>query len=61
MSDRTCPVCGNAVWDGVGERPPGQLCTPASCPAWTTEARYDHDDHAWLPVDDDGVDLKGHR
>lgn len=52
-----CPVC---------HRPPPSetvrgdaACLPSTCPAWNTEARYDRDTRAWLPVDQDGHDLKG--
>lgn len=56
----TCPVCGAVVWDDKGERPE-QLCLPSTCPAWGTEARYDHEDRTWLPVDAAGYDLKGRQ
>jgi hypothetical protein len=58
---RDCPACGRPSWDGSGERPTGELCLPSNCHAWRTEARYDHDDQTWLPVDHEGYDLKGRR
>jgi hypothetical protein len=55
-----CPICGGIVWNGEGPRP-DHLCLPITCLAWSTEARYDHATHSWIPVDADGYDLKGQR
>lgn len=56
----TCPVCGRPA--SAEDAPIGiPLCMPSSCPAWRTQAVYDHERREWLTTDEDGYVVDGRR
>lgn len=59
MTKEICPACGlPTAYDGA---PTVEVCTPISCPAWSTVAVADPETRNWIPVDDDGYALDGHK
>jgi hypothetical protein len=57
MSDVVrCPVCGRPAIDQDTDE---EKCAPSRCPAWSTEAVYDHERREWLNTDPDGFVLDG--
>jgi hypothetical protein len=51
-----CPLCGRPPLTSDAK----EKCSPLSdCPAWTTQAVFDHATPTWLPVDPDGFALDG--